>query len=218
MSLLSKLFGKAADRSKDAELSPEVTKIFDKVTRLIESDEAQLELLDPLKREALKRAPHYDKDPKGTGPFGLCKTNPIPVNGPIGEVAYLSNVLTIAGERIMFHRIGAIGNIDIFEAVTFSGSQWSIFFLDLYHPKKSKLAPDGFKLSPKAFSFSGFHKLCADFPYDFIEMRDRDSLNVAYMPVADILQRLRARAYERPMAHKVTVELLGSALTSSTGQ
>jgi len=69
----------------------------------------------------------------------------------------------------------------------FPAASGSIFFLDMYHPKKSRIAPDGFRLSPKACQFSGFHHPCADFPYDFIEMKRREGLGPAYMPTVDIL-------------------------------
>src|SRR3546814_10801196 len=61
--------------------------------------------------------------PNGSGPFGFTETNPIPVNGPIGQLAYLSRLETQSGQRILFHRLGAIDKVDVFEAVTFDGSR-----------------------------------------------------------------------------------------------
>lgn len=217
MSLLSKLFGKGDAPAKGTQLDPEVRKIFEKIEHLLRDDDAQLDLVDPKLREVLRRAPYYDKSPNGIGPFGLCKTNPIPTNGPIGELAYLSRLVTNGGERLLFHRVGAVDNIDIFEAVTFSGGQWFILFLDMYHPKKSRLAPDGFRLSPKACQFSGFHHLCADFPYDFAEMKRREGLSPAYMPTGDILHGIDSRAYERPASHRARLEHLGEATQGPKG-
>lgn len=216
MSLLSKLFGKGDGPAKVTQPDPEVRKSFERIEHLLQDDAAQLELVDPKLREFLTRAPHYDKSPNGSGPFGLCKTNPIPTNGPIGELAYLSKLVTNGGERILFHRLGAADNIDIFEAVTFSGGQWFIFFLDMYHPKKSRIAPDGFRLSPKACQFSGFHHPCADFPYDFIEMKRREGLGPAYMPTVDILHGIKSRAYERPADHMARLEHLRAGTSRST--
>lgn len=201
MSLLSKLFGKGDGPPKGAQLDPEVRKIFQKVERLLRDDDAQLEFVDPKLREVLRRAPFYDKRPDGSGPFGFCITNPIPTNGPVGEVAYLSRLVTSDGERILFHRIGAAENIDIYEAVTFSGDRWFLLYLDMYHPKKSRLAPAGFALSKEAYQFSGFNNHCADFPYDFAEMRHRSGLGPAYMPMGDIASAVDSKAYERPAAH-----------------
>src|SRR6516164_9239949 len=147
MSLLSKIFGEADGPPKGLQFSPETRKIFEKIERFLRDDDAQLEAVDPKIREVLKRAPFYDKSPNGSGPFGLCITNPIPTNGPVGELSYLSKLVTSDGERILFHRIGAAEEIDIYEAVTFSGGLWFLFYLDMYHPKKSRLAPAGFVLS-----------------------------------------------------------------------
>ena len=105
MSLLSKLFGKGDVPAKGTQLDPEVRKIFEKIEHLLQDDAAQLELVDPKLREVLTRAPYYDKSPNGKGPFGLCKTNPIPTNGPVGELAYLSKLVTNGGERILFHKL-----------------------------------------------------------------------------------------------------------------
>src|SRR3546814_3779440 len=93
----------------------------------------------------LESAPAYDKDPNGSGPFGFTETNPIPVNGPIGQLAYLSRLETQSGQRILFNRLGAIDKVDVFEAVTLDGSGWLIFFVDLSHPRRSRLTPDGFR-------------------------------------------------------------------------
>jgi hypothetical protein len=183
--------------------------MFEKVERLLRDDDAQLELVNPELREILKRAPFYDKSPDGSGPFGLCITNPIPTNGPVGELAYLSRLVASDGERILFHRIGAAEKIDIYEAVTFSGSRWFLFYLDMYHPKKSRLAPAGFILSKEACQFSGFNNHCPDFPYDFAESRHRSGLAPAYMPMGDIARAIDSKAYNRPAEHIVRLRQLG---------
>jgi hypothetical protein len=224
MGLLSKLFGKGDGPPKGAQLDPEVRKIFEKIERLLRDDEAQLELVDPEIREILKRAPFYDKSPDGSGPFGLCITNPIPTNGPVGELAYLSRLRTSDGERILFHRIGAAEKIDIYEAVTFSGGRWFLFYLDMYHPKKSRLAPAGFVLSKEACQFSGFNCHCPGFPYDFAEIRHRSGgLRPAYMPMGDIARAIDSKAYDRPAAHierlrQLTISSSSLATTAATSR
>ena len=55
-----------------------------------------------------------------TGDFGRVATNPIPVNGPLGEIKYLNRIRSSDGCGFIFHRIGSTqqfginGNIDIF--------------------------------------------------------------------------------------------------------
>ncbi|MEZ5639939.1 MAG: hypothetical protein R3E92_22670, partial [Burkholderiaceae bacterium] len=53
----------------------------------------------------------------------------------------------LSGQRILFHRLGAIGTVDVFEAVSFNGAEWFILFVDLYHPRRSRLTPDGFRFT-----------------------------------------------------------------------
>ena len=106
------------------------------IHRILDDEQFQLELVHPAMKAMLESAPAYDKDPNGTGPFGFTETNPIPVNGPIGQLAYLSRLETQSGQRILFHRLGAIGTVDVFEAVSFNGAEWFILFVDLYHPRR----------------------------------------------------------------------------------
>ena len=86
-----------------------------------------------------------DELPDASGEFGKCLENPIPVNGPIGEVIYLSNIVTDAGERIFAHRLGSKDGIDIFETVSFDGTSWDILFFYFYYPRKSTKIPNGYK-------------------------------------------------------------------------
>jgi hypothetical protein len=205
LTLLSKLVGgNGVTKGEQSDSGPR--KISERIAHLLQDDAAQLELIDPKLRDVLKEAPCYDKSPNGSGPFGLCETNPIPTNGPIGELAYLSKLVTLGGERILFHRVDTVNDIDIFEAVTFSGSEWFILFLDMHHPKKSRNAPEGFTLSPTACLLSGFHHLCEDFPYDFMQMRQREDLRSAYMPTWDILRGIESKAFERSAIHKAQLE------------
>lgn len=164
MKFLTSIFGR---KKEDQALHD----AFAKIRRIIEDEQFQLELVPPAVRELLESRPAYDKAPNGTGAFGFIETNPIPVNGPIGQLAYLSKLETLTGQRIVFHRIGAIDYVDVFEAVSFDGHQWFILFVDLYHPRRSRLTPDGFRFTPEVAQFSGFHKFCDDFPYDFAEKK-----------------------------------------------
>lgn len=214
MKFLSNIFGgKKEDRAlHDA---------FAKIRRIIEDEQFQLELVPPAVRELLESRPAYDRGPNGTGPFGFTETNPIPVNGPIGQLAYLSKLETLTGQRIVFHRIGAIDYVDVFEAVSFDGRQWFILFVDLYHPRRSRLTPDGFRFTPEVAQFSGFHKFCDDFPYDFVEKKatqQETGLSLAYIPISKLSEQISGRVFNRPLAHKVKLELVNGRLSSSQTQ
>jgi hypothetical protein len=210
MGFISNLFG--GNKEEKA-----LREALGKIHRILEDEEFQLEMLHPIMKAKIEAAPAYDRDPNGTGPFGFVETNPIPVNGPIGQLAYLSKMETNRGERILFHRIGAVNTIDVFEAVTFSGSEWFIFFVDLYHPKRSRLTPDGFRFTQEVGQFSGFHKYCRDFPYDFVEMKQSESesgLSMAYIAISKVTGPIQNGVYQRPLAHKAKLDLVRSRLTS----
>ena len=211
MGFLSKLFGRGQDESNNA-----LKDAFAGVRRIIEDQEYQNSLVPGLS-EILKNAPSVDEIPNASGPFGLVETNPIPVNGAIGELAYLSKLQTLADERILFHRLGATKSIDVFEAVTFSGSEWFIFFLDLYHPRRSRKTPQGFKFYDDLGQFSGFHSFCSNFPYDFIEKKQEQSesmLSFAYIPISKVRRQIEDRQFERSLAHKAKLDMVLSRLSS----
>lgn len=210
MGFLSSLFGgnKEERALRDA---------FAHINRIIDDEKFQLEIIHPSMRAILEAAPAYDVDPEGTGPFGYTETNPIPVNGPIGQLAYLSRLETQSGQRLMFHRLGAIDTVDVFEAVTFDGSQWFIFFVDFYHPRRSRIAPEGFRFTKELAQFSGFHMFCADFPYDFVAKKSsqqESGLSLAYIPLSKVTNQIDSRVFNRPLAHKAKLELVLSRLSS----
>ena len=210
MGFISKLFG---GNKEDKALR----EAFEQIRRILEDEQFQLDMIHPAMKSMIETCPAYDKDPNGTGPFGFSETNPIPVNGSIGQLAYLSKLETAKGERILFHRIGAVNTIDVFEAVTFSGSEWFILFVDLYHPRRSRLTPEGFRFTQEVGQFSGFHKFCTDFPYDFVEMKQSESesgLSMAYIAISKVMEPIQNRAYQRPLAHKAKLDLVQSRLTS----
>ena len=210
MGFLSKLFG---GNKQDKELQD----VLSMIHRIIDDEKYQLEFLDPTMKAILEAKPAYDRAPDGTGPFGFTETNPIPVNGPIGQLAYLSRLETQSGQRILFHRLGAINTVDVFEAVTFDGREWFIFFLDLYHPRRSRLVPEGFHVTKRTPQFSGFQNYCKNFPYDFVENKtdkQGSGLSIAYIAIAQIYEQIQSQAFNRPVAHNAKIEFIKSRLTS----
>ena len=214
MGFLSNLFGSNKE-------DKEQRKILEHIHKILDDEAFQLEFVHPMMRAKLESAPAYDKDPNGTGSFGFTETNPIPVNGPIGELAYLSRLETLSGQRILFHRLGSIGLVDVFEAVSFDGSEWFILFVDLYHPRRSRLTPDGFRFTKDVPQFSGFHRLCENFPYDFVEKKasERESgLSIAYIVISKVSDQIQNRVFNRPLAHKAKLDLVKSRFSSFQSQ
>jgi hypothetical protein len=211
MKFLSKIFGSSSQKQPD----PALREAFEKIQRIIDDEDFQLEFVNPAIRDILRSSPAYDQKPNGVGAFGFVETNPIPVNGPIGEIAYLSRLEAGPGKRLMFHRLGSIEKVDVFEAVTFDGSQWYILYLDLYHSRRSKLAPDGLLFTQEVVQFSGFNQYCNNFPYDFVEMKTaqrQSGLSLAYIPISKVAAALEERVFNRPIAHNAKLEILSQRL------
>jgi hypothetical protein len=208
MGFFSKLLG----TEKDDPLKNAMEAIY----RLIDNEEYQNKLLPEPLGELIKNTVACDVISGATGQFGFEATNPIPVNGAIGELSYLSRLETLQGERLLFHRIGAIDKLDVFEAVTYSGSAWYVFFVDMYHPRRSKRAPEGFGIAKEPRQFSGFHNHCANFPYDFVKAKQAspDFLRLAYIPLGHVTRQIENKAFNRPLSHKAKLDLVKSQLTS----
>jgi hypothetical protein len=210
MGVLSKIFGE----SKEQKALREAVTL---VRKIVEDEDFQVRMLPDLIQDLIKDGVSCDSVPGASGQFGFSETNPIPVNGAIGELAYLSKLETLSGERLFFHRIGAINSIDVFEAVTFTGSAWFVFFVDLYHPRRSRLTPDGFRFSTKLGQFTGFHNYCPNFPLDWRSVRASippEGIGIAYTALSRVLPALESGTFNRPVAHQLKLELLRSKLTS----
>jgi hypothetical protein len=210
MGLFSKLLG-------ESEEDKAVKAVVNKMRLFLDNEKIQLEYMNPELRRMLLECPAYDRDPNGSGPFGFTESNPIPVNGSLGELTYLSRLETAQGERILYHRVGSIGKIDAFECVTFSGSEWFILFLDMYHPRRSRTTPGSFRFSKSITQFAGFHHFCEKFPYDFVEMKEKEresGLIEFYIPVSWITPQIQNGAYQRSIAHKTKLDIVKKRLTS----
>lgn len=156
--LFKKIFaGKSVD--------PEIDRMFQRLEAFLKSDALQNEALPKAIQAMLHKGSSVDKIEGATGDFGRCLTNPIPVNGAIGQVIYLSSLVK-QKEFIFFHRLGSIRGIDVFETVTSDGDYWDILYLDMYHPRKSKLAPRGydFHAAPHGTMIYGTTEAVEPFP------------------------------------------------------
>ena len=143
MSIFGKLFG---GKKRNSGLPPEVEKIFDKMSQLMEDEDQQNSMYPPEIRDQIVGGRDVDELLHGFGEFGRTQDNPIPVNGSIGELIYLSNLKTQSEQRILFHRIGSVSAVDIYETVAIDGSNWDILLFSMYHPRKSRKAPTGYSI------------------------------------------------------------------------
>src|SRR5262249_40522622 len=99
-------------------VSTEVKDVFKKLHRLMENEKAQNERLPEPYRSQVLRGVDCDEIAGAVGEFGRDPRNPIPVNGPLGELTYLSSLRTVDSQLIMFHRLGSTSNVDIYEMVS----------------------------------------------------------------------------------------------------
>lgn len=102
--------------------------------------------------------------------------NPIPVNGPGGEIKYINRLLCPCGKCLIGHRLGTLKLIgadnvyDVYETVCSEGRHWSVWYFDMYHPRRSRIAPSGYKFAefhPRFRTYLALttNRYCEDFPH-----------------------------------------------------
>jgi hypothetical protein len=102
--------------------STEPAAIFEKLHRFLNDERAQNNQLPESYRSEIQGGLDCDEISGANGEFGRSFQNPIPVNGPIGEILYLSSLRTNDRTPIMFHRIGSKNGVDVFETVSLDGT------------------------------------------------------------------------------------------------
>lgn len=139
--------------SIDDVFPPEIQKIFDRLFQFLDSDDEQNNALPDVIRSEIVNGVDCDIIPGAKGEFGRNSSNPIPTNGPIGELLYLSRLRTIKGDPVMFHRLQSIqgphGLVDVYEVLSLDASVREKLFLSMYHPHKSKHVPRGYTFARK---------------------------------------------------------------------
>ena len=202
-----------APPSNKTRVSPEVQDVFRKLHRLMDNEKAQNERLPEPYRSDVLRGADCDEIAGAVGEFGRDPRNPIPVNGPLGELIYLSNLRTADSQPIMFHCLGTISNVDIFETVSLDGARWDILFLHQYHPRKSQRTPSGYRIVTGTVRNSlllGVNNFVAAFPDDLANaiasMSERlFSFRIRPPQVREALGRA---IFERPTDHLTRLDII----------
>lgn len=120
--------------------------LFDQLTQ-----DPTFQLLQQLQNAMGTDATQQGMIPGGYGGFGYDVTNPIPVKGTIGEIAYLAMLRTENGIKVKYKRVGSTRAaninhpIDIYEIW---GDVEHICKLHLcpYYKENSAIAPKGFEV------------------------------------------------------------------------
>jgi len=164
---------------------------------------ALFEVEDPELAELALAGLDCDQLPNARGDFGNFFRNPIITNGIQGTLIYLSKLIVARTKTgIIFHRLGSIknsltnvGSIDIYEIMDETGTHWDILFVDMFHPRRTNLTPNGYYLkdydhdlgdSNKSF---GTVRTCDNFPYRIVSSLIASG-NSRYAIVEEILKNL----------------------------
>lgn len=143
--------------------------LFSKKPPIHEPIEKQIEDVKkyyPMLADKILNGLNCDSIPKAKGPFGSIN-NPIPVNSAIGQIKYLGKLRGKTGQAVFFHRLRSCSSevtdnlVDMYELVCLDGTQWSLLYFDLYHPRRSNMSPEGFTLMPYN------EKIKMDIPFAF---------------------------------------------------
>ena len=185
---------------------------IDTIERVMEDEAYQNTFLAPEVAVRVAEGDGVDQLSGAKGEFGFDPLNPIPVNGPLGAITYLSRLKTVLGERLLFQRVGGDMDVQAYEAVTYSGDDWFVLFLDIYHPRKSAMLPAGFEFSGDVALFSGFVDISSDFPKDYTQRVNAldQRLQPAYAPETRLGGHFDSGDYNRPVGHWAKLEALAT--------
>lgn len=164
----------------------ELEAIFNKINLILNSDEEQNKLL-PKALEKICDPSLTNTIPGAIGDFGRTITNPIPVNGPLGEITYLSRLLIQeTGEKLFFHRLGSCNDhIDVYEMISISGNYYDVLYLDMYYLHKSRLVPKGYILQDEVTTIRGINSFSSNFPVNFKDVLMAQTEKVIGYPCID---------------------------------
>jgi hypothetical protein len=190
-----------------------VNAILENIALMLSDDEMQLRILGPQQYAVFKSLTAIDAHRDAEGDFGTNFRNPIPTNGPIGSLAYLSNLNSPLGYPLLFHRINSIDKIDIYEYVSFMGVEWGLLFVDMYHSRKSRLVPNGFARTGNTRQLSGFNHYWEDFPFGFAEQKHslQGDIRLLYCTIEAIANEMRGREFSAPEKHRQLRSVIASA-------
>ncbi len=192
--------------------SDQVSPLFERVHRLLSDESLQNQMLpEGLKHEILW-SDSVDVVPGAWGEFARDLNNPIPTNGPLGEILYLSSLKLEDGRPIAFQRLGSVDKVDVFEVVTFDGGWWDLLHLTMYFPRKSKVAPTGYRFFGEErgqFWIRGVNDFAPEFPAGILRRTVEYTERRFGWSIADPgLKSLDSVPWERSARHKSVLDQL----------
>jgi hypothetical protein len=210
MGLFDRLFGGGARRS-GSDIPQDAEAVLEKIRSFMLVEEAQNRAYSAAFQQMMAAGGAVDEIAGAVGEFGRDIRNPIPVNGPTGELVYISRMALPGGCTMMGHRLGSIDTIDVYETVALDGSRWDLLFFDPYHMRKSKRLPSGYQVTRVAQPFLLATNMAVPaFPLGMYEaMSECTARVIGISLVSPQLREERLfRGFSRPLGHLRSVEAL----------
>lgn len=208
---LEEVIRKTLTAGRSPSAKNDVAEALEVIRQFIIDEEFQNELLPDVSRASILSGTAVDTVPGASGIFGKTASNPIPVNGVLGEITYLSRLRTPNGQRLLAHRIGTAGTIDVYETVSFDGKNWDRIYLDLYHPRKSRLVPAGYDFVSRPSEIdllTAVNVKLEDFPAQMPDALRRCAAEFgvpAWMPASEAKAVVERVGFPRPLCQPTTV-------------
>jgi hypothetical protein len=149
--------------------------------------------------------------------YGFSPSDPIRVNGPLGEQLYIAMLRGLDGQAVIGHRLGSLNQLDIFEVATSDFTQWAVLVFDMYYLSKDTVAPAGFIIDPSGIrTLTATNRFMAHFPCNFYsELIDAVSEQIGFPLVNTLLSDIQSDGIARPEAHQ---ELMNQIVVASRAE
>ena len=188
-----------------------VLRIFEKTYALLESEQVQNSSMPTGLQSMLKE---NDFSREVSGGYGFSPCDPVRVNGPIGELIYLSCLRSKGDVGFIGHRLGSFNALGVFEIVSEDLSSWHILYLDMYWRQKDLHAPHGLNLTSQsrdsslvASGLSVTNRFLRDFPRGFWpQLLETTQFFLGIPAVRLSVKEIDQSFFSRPIHHEREVQ------------
>ena len=188
-----------------------VRRIFEETYDLLRSEQVQ-NLSMPISLQAMLKENDFSR--AISGGYGFSPYDPVRVNGPIGELIYLSCLRSKGDVGFIGHRLGSFNALDVFEIVSEDLSSWHILYMDMYWRQKDLFAPHGLSLfsqsgdsSAVASGLSVTNRFLRDFPRGFWpQLLETTQFFLGIPAVRLSVKEIDQSSFSRPIHHEREVQ------------